>query len=222
MTLMSLKCDKDGQEFGSETALSMHLKDKHGITDAAEISKVTTNAKSTSHKLSSLIAKRKKLVLSVLIIAILALSISFLIPKSVSAQSVDGIQCNTLEGTIIHIHPHLSIIYNNLSLTVPAQIGIEGTCLYGLHTHDTSGKIHVESPVVVNYTLGEFFDIWNKTQPYDTLGILGSNSNSGENFFVVLKNSTISAYVDNVTYNGNYRNITLEDGEQIKLVIASK
>ena len=122
----------------------------------------------------------------------------------------------------MHIHPHLSIIYNNFSLTVPAQIGIENTCLYGLHTHDTSGTIHVESPIVANYTLGEFFDIWNQTQPYDTLGILGSSSNSEETLFAALKNSTVSAYVDNAIYGGNYRNIMLKDGEQIKLVIVNK
>ena len=219
--LMGFKCYKDGQEFGSESALSMHLKDKHGI-NGAEISKAITKTNSTSYKLSSFIATRKKIVVSVLVIVVLALSISFLIPKSTSAQSVDGIQCNSLEGTVMHIHPHLSIIYNNFSLTAPAQIGIENTCLYGLHTHDTSGTIHVESPIVANYTLGEFFDIWNKTQPYDTLGILGSRSNSEETLFAALKNSTVSAYVDNATYSGNYRNITLKDREQIKLVIVNK
>jgi hypothetical protein len=29
-----------------------------------------------------------------------------------------------------------------------------------LHTHDTSGIIHVESPTVRSFTLGEFVDLW--------------------------------------------------------------
>jgi hypothetical protein len=47
-------------------------------------------------------------------------------------------------------------------VTVPADIGISqaANCLYWLHTHDTDGFIHIESPVKRTFTLGEFFDIW--------------------------------------------------------------
>lgn len=208
---MTLKCDKDGQEFGSEIALSMHLKDKHGIIDSTETSKAVTKANSVPYKLSSLISKRKNIIISVVVIAILILSISLLIPKSINAQSVDGIQCNSLEGSVMHIHPHLIIIYNGKNLTVPSQIGILSTCLYGLHTHDSSGTIHVESPIVANYTVGEFIDIWNKTEP------------QGPNYNVLsLFNNSIVAYIGNTTYTGNYRDIILKDGEQIKLVITSR
>jgi hypothetical protein len=84
---MTLKCDKDGQEFGSEIALSMHLKDKHGITDATETSKAVTKANRVPYKLSSLISKRKDIIISAVVIAVLILSISLLIPKSVNAQT---------------------------------------------------------------------------------------------------------------------------------------
>lgn len=214
---MALKCDKCSQEFGSEIALSMHLKDKHGIIDTTETSKTITKANSVSYKLTSSIAKRKKLFISALLVLILILSISFLIPKSVNAQSVDGIQCNALEGTVIHIHPHLSMVYNNANVTIPAQIGIESSCLYGLHTHDKSGTIHVESPVVANYTLGQFFDVWNVTQPNAY-----SSTFTQKPILKMLNNSTITTYVNNAMYSGNYRNIVLKDGEQIKLVIVSR
>lgn len=214
---MALKCDKCTQEFGSEIALSMHLKDKHGIIDTSETSKSITKSNSFSYKLSSSIAKRKKLFISALVVVVLISSIFFLIPKSVNAQSVDGIQCNALEGTVIHIHPHLNIVYNNVNVTIPAQIGIESSCLYGLHTHDTSGTIHVESPVVANYTLGEFFDVWNKTQPNAY-----SSTFTQKPILAMFNNSTITTYVSNALYSGNYRNIILKDGEQIKLVIVSR
>lgn len=199
----------------------MHLKDKHGIIDTAETSKAINKANSVSYKLSSSIITKKKLAGFVLLIAVLILSAFLLIPKPVNAQTVDGavdgIQCNALEGTVIHIHPHLSMAYNNANITIPAQIGIESSCLYGLHTHDTSGTIHVESPIVANYTLGEFFDVWNGTQPNAY-----SSTFTQKPILKMLNNSTITTYVNNALYSGNYRNIVLNDGEQIKLVIVSR
>ena len=45
---------------------------------------------------------------------------------------------------------------------LPAYIGIDaqGRFIAELHTHDTSGIIHVESPKVRKFTLGNFFDVW--------------------------------------------------------------
>jgi len=74
---------------------------------------------------------------------------------------------------VIHIHPHLVVSVDSSPITVPSQIGIDQSLWkdhsldqYGtpgfapLHTHDTSGTIHVESTVYRNYTLGEFLNIW--------------------------------------------------------------
>lgn len=33
-----------------------------------------------------------------------------------------------------------------------------------LHTHDTSGTIHVETSINRNYTLGEFLDTWGELE----------------------------------------------------------
>ena len=44
---------------------------------------------------------------------------------------------------------------------VPALIGIDPAVEFApLHVHDTSGVIHVESPTVRGYTLGQFFAVW--------------------------------------------------------------
>ena len=57
---------------------------------------------------------------------------------------------------------------------VPAGVGIPGPqqvmdgfveggrCLYWLHTHDSTGVVHIESPVQRGYTLGQFFDVWGR------------------------------------------------------------
>jgi hypothetical protein len=71
-----------------------------------------------------------------------------------------------------HIHAHLTLLVDGQNIAIPAGIGItpprveqqgfvvNGTCFYWLHTHDTTGVIHVESPTSQLYTLGQFFDIW--------------------------------------------------------------
>lgn len=65
------------------------------------------------------------------------------------------------EGSAQHIHAHLDIYIHGQQLAVPADIGIYNNSITPVHTHDTSGIIHIESPDAnATYTLGQFFDIW--------------------------------------------------------------
>jgi hypothetical protein len=65
------------------------------------------------------------------------------------------------EATVVHIHQHLDLYVDGHRVTVPAGVGIDPVAGYApLHTHDDSGVIHVESPTVRTYTLGEFFAVW--------------------------------------------------------------
>ncbi|MDE1765297.1 MAG: hypothetical protein KGI27_03365 [Thaumarchaeota archaeon] len=74
---------------------------------------------------------------------------------------------------MMHFHPQLTFVADGKQATVPAQIGIDPALWndhsldsYGmqgmapLHTHDTSGTIHVESYANRYYTFGEFLSIW--------------------------------------------------------------
>jgi hypothetical protein len=95
-------------------------------------------------------------------------------PSVPTGAMVDGIGCQASEQVAYHIHEHLAIYVSGSRQVVPAGIGIPppqqvvngfvegGKCLYWLHTHDTTGVIHVESPVQRVYTLGQFFDIWGR------------------------------------------------------------
>jgi hypothetical protein len=72
-----------------------------------------------------------------------------------------GLSELTAEGVKIHIHQHLDIFVNGKKESVPAQIGIfDGQFLTELHTHDTTGVMHVESDKVRDFSLGEFFGVW--------------------------------------------------------------
>jgi hypothetical protein len=73
-----------------------------------------------------------------------------------------GLDPLTQEGQVLHIHQHLDLFADGRRVTVPANIGIDasGGFLAALHTHDTTGIVHVESPVEASYTLGQFFGVW--------------------------------------------------------------
>jgi hypothetical protein len=73
-----------------------------------------------------------------------------------------GLHALPAEGVALHIHAHLDLAVNGRLYPVPALIGINvgQRFITELHTHDQSGIIHVESPTVRTFTLGQFFDVW--------------------------------------------------------------
>ena len=138
-----------------------------------------------------------------------------------SGQTVDGIECNSGEQTLFHVHTHLTIFVNGSPRQVPYGIGIpgaqvsqsaqgpfvgSGTCFYWLHTHAADGIVHIESPVQRTYTLGDFFDIWN--QP------LGPNQ-------VGPAHGKVTAFYNGRLYTGNPRDIPLGRYIQIQLDVGT-
>jgi hypothetical protein len=61
-----------------------------------------------------------------------------------------------------HIHAILRIYVNGLLRPLPANIGLDQArgLESSLHTHDSTGIIHMEAPHPFNYTLGDFFAVW--------------------------------------------------------------
>jgi hypothetical protein len=76
-------------------------------------------------------------------------------------QAIGVPPLSPLEGTAVHLHQHLDLYVDGRKVTVPAGIGIDPAVGFApLHTHDPSGVLHVESPTVRTYTLGQFFAVW--------------------------------------------------------------
>jgi hypothetical protein len=73
-----------------------------------------------------------------------------------------GIPALTEEGQALHTHQHLDVYVNGKHVPIPPGIGFDAQLrfLSPLHTHDTSGVIHVESPTVRPFTLGQVFGVW--------------------------------------------------------------
>ena len=117
-----------------------------------------------------------------------------------------GVPFSNMEGTALHIHPRLSVFVNGEPVTVPTDIGISSAeqAMAALHTHDTVGTIHVESPVVRDYTLGQFFDVWGVRLTKRCIG--GYCAGQGKQ---------LRAFVDGEPVAGSPRSLKLADGQQI-------
>ena len=78
----------------------------------------------------------------------------------------------TAEGTVLHIHQHLDVYVNGTKVAVPALIGIDetGGFITEIHVHDNTGIIHVESPAVQTFHLGQLFGEWTVKLSSDCLG----------------------------------------------------
>ena len=140
------------------------------------------------------------------------------VPTSVTGQTIDGIQCQSAEQLVYHIHAHLAVYDNFLQQSIPEGIGVmpprvttqtsegpfvsSGTCYYWLHAHTDDGIIHIESPTQRTYTLGEWFDIW--AQPLSSTQVGPAKG-------------TVIAYVNGKQYAGNVRDIPLTAHELIQL-----
>jgi hypothetical protein len=109
------------------------------------------------------------------------------------------------EQLAYHIHQHLDVYVNGSQVPVPANIGIiSGTGLAFIHAHDTSGVIHVESPTVHKYTLGNFFDVWGVLFTKDCLG---AYCNQGDD--------KVRVFVGGEPVTGNPRNVVLRNYDEI-------
>jgi hypothetical protein len=165
--------------------------------------------------------------LAVIFVALVLYSRSGSSPSSATpataatGQTVDGIQCQTQEQVLFHIHAHLAIFASGQERTVPLGIGIpnaqtvdsaggpfvaSGSCFYWLHSHATDGVIHVESPVQRTYTLGNWFDVWG--QPLSAARVAGDTG-------------TVVAYVNGQRYQGDPRQIPLTAHAVIQLDVGT-
>ena len=63
----------------------------------------------------------------------------------------------------MHIHPVLRIVINSKDEVIPANTGIPSpSCMRPVHTHDTTGTLHIESKEIRDFRLKEFFAVWGK------------------------------------------------------------
>jgi hypothetical protein len=122
--------------------------------------------------------------------------------------SAIGLPALRAEGQVLHTHQHLDLYVDGRPAAVPAGIGIDRTAgvLSPIHTHDSSGIIHVESPIVRDFTLGEFFDVWGVH--FDAHCLAGECD----------ANAQVSVFVDGQPLAGDPRSLIL--APHLEIVVA--
>ncbi len=136
-------------------------------------------------------------------------SINIKTSYAISGLPINGIRCEAMESFGFHIHVYLSIFINGHNYKVPALIGITNNCLYWLHTHDDTGIIHIESPQMRDFNLGDLFNIWNKN--FDNNHLFN---------YVANDDNALSIYINGtkVPADTNYRDIVLHAHDVISIV----
>jgi hypothetical protein len=119
-----------------------------------------------------------------------------------AAVAAAGLPMLGEEGSAVHIHAHLDVIVNGSAVQVPADIGVDDARqkISPLHSHDTTGVIHIESPTPTTFTLGQFFSEWQVSLAADHIGGLAA---------------------DNTHHLKVYVNGTLHDGDPAAIVLAA-
>jgi len=96
-----------------------------------------------------------------------------------------------------HKHAMLQIVINGVPATLPKDIGITPDCEKMLHTHDTTGTVHVEAQNARAYTLGDFFAVWGKplvTQNFLRMTVDGSEMKGDPSGLVLAEGQQIVLY----------------------------
>lgn len=124
-----------------------------------------------------------------------------------------GLPALSREGTALHTHQHLDLYVNGRRVRVPAGIGIDEAqgFIAPLHTHDATGTVHVESPEVRTFTLGDFFGVWGVRF---TRRCLGGYCARGA--------KTLRVYVDGRRAAGDAHRLPLEPNDEIVVAYGTR
>lgn len=123
-----------------------------------------------------------------------------------------GLEILNAEGTAEHYHAHLDVFVDGKPITVPAEIGFsfgaggQPNGISALHTHDTTGIIHIEAPTPGrSYTLGQVLREW---------GVLDGKDNTGAPHGGT---GGWSAYVNGAKRDGAVTDVVLKAHDEVVL-----
>ena len=130
-------------------------------------------------------------------IIVLVSAATFLLPKPSGTVSSDD--QDVVARTGLHFHPTLAIYVKGVKQVLPANLGIVGSSMTAVHTHEDLPIIHLEFSGIVrkkDVMLGEFFKSWGKDMR--SFGANVKMTVNGEE-------------------NAEYENYIMRDGDKIEL-----
>jgi hypothetical protein len=96
-----------------------------------------------------------------------------------------NLQALSKEALAFHIHQHLDVYVDGTHVTLPQFLGFgfypatnKAQFITEMHTHDSSGLIHVESAHHLNYVLGQLFGEWGVRLTSKCLGSYTGSCNN--------------------------------------------
>ena len=108
---------------------------------------------------------------------------------------------------MLHYHATLSIVIRGENQVIPADTGVIPGCMRGIHTHDDTGKLHIETPEAMEARLEHFFQIWEQT--FTSTQLLDATIVEGESISLTVNGELVE----------NPRNHILEDGQELVLTL---
>jgi hypothetical protein len=116
----------------------------------------------------------------------------------------------------VHYHAHLDIVVDGKPVEVPPYLGfvVQGQKVAGLaplHTHDSSGVIHIENKVPATFVLGQLFVEWGVRLSATCVG-----------GYCADPTHDLAVFVDGKPYAGDPSQIVLRKHEEIAIEYGAK
>ena len=118
-----------------------------------------------------------------------------------------ALECLDHSGLARHDHSNLKIYLDGQQRLIPANVGInseicngETENMHAVHTHDSTGKLHIESNTDIDIPIGVFFDIWGVH--FNETGIFEYRVNDTYELVMSIDGVLTSEYDDYLLVNG--------------------
>ncbi len=190
------ECDKI---FGRKESLEMHNSAKH-----------SSELKSKEEKNAKIIHKKNWKFLILILVAAVVVYVFYLIigNSEINQTPANEINIRSHQNIALHIHSNLKILIDGEEIEIPANIGVSEGVMRPVHTHDSTGEIHIEGPYKRDFTVGDFFLVWEKT--LNSNCVFDYCSEKGELKFFV-----------NGKENNEFENYVMKDRDQIRIQYSS-
>lgn len=119
-------------------------------------------------------------------------------PKALSEKTNRevALTCTTDMATEFHIHPIVEVVINGESEKIPTNLGIRQNCMNSIHTHSSDGVVHVESPEKRDFTLGDFFAVWQ--EPFTKDEVLDYKTDGTHRVRVTVNGTEVETFEETV------------------------
>jgi hypothetical protein len=105
---------------------------------------------------------------------------------------------------VTHIHANVRLVIDGNEIAIPDNVGIQDDrCpdgMRGIHTHDSSGKLHIETTEPMEAPIDAFFQIWG--EDFDSTHILNKVSDEANEVVMFVNGESNSEFEIFVMLNG--------------------